>query len=87
MNVLSVPSKNPVKMMTPRSKTRSISNRALVLAALGKGTCRLILKLRSHGLEKNRDRTGPLTGKDRKFPGLVKVLTAVQSTVFRKLED
>ena len=34
-----VPSKNPVKMATPGSK--SISNRALVLAALGKGTCRL----------------------------------------------
>ncbi|KAI0319998.1 Pentafunctional AroM protein [Amylostereum chailletii] len=33
------PSKNPVKMATPGSK--SISNRALVLAALGKGTCRL----------------------------------------------
>jgi len=36
-------SKNPVKMTTPSSKTRSILNRALVLAALGKGTCRLIL--------------------------------------------
>lgn len=34
-----VPSKNPVHMATPGSK--SISNRALVLAALGKGTCRL----------------------------------------------
>ena len=43
MNVLGVPSKNPVKMTTPGSKTRSISNRALVLAALGKGTCQLIL--------------------------------------------
>ena len=34
-----LPSKNPVKMATPGSK--SISNRVLVLAALGKGTCRL----------------------------------------------
>ncbi|KAJ3720311.1 Shikimate dehydrogenase [Lentinula raphanica] len=34
-----VPSFNPVKMTTPGSK--SISNRALVLAALGSGTCRL----------------------------------------------
>ncbi|KAF8632649.1 hypothetical protein AX17_004782 [Amanita inopinata Kibby_2008] len=34
-----IPSHNPVKMSTPGSK--SISNRALVLAALGKGTCRL----------------------------------------------
>jgi pentafunctional AROM polypeptide len=33
------PSKNPVHMATPGSK--SISNRALVLAALGTGTCRL----------------------------------------------
>ncbi|KAF9561251.1 Shikimate dehydrogenase [Agrocybe pediades] len=35
----SVPRNNPVKMATPGSK--SISNRVLVLAALGKGTCRL----------------------------------------------
>lgn len=34
-----VPRHHPVKMATPGSK--SISNRALVLAALGKGTCRL----------------------------------------------
>ncbi|KAF9479841.1 Shikimate dehydrogenase [Pholiota conissans] len=34
-----VPTHNPVKMATPGSK--SISNRVLVLAALGKGTCRL----------------------------------------------
>lgn len=34
-----IPSKDPVKMATPGSK--SISNRALVLAALGQGTCRL----------------------------------------------
>jgi pentafunctional AROM polypeptide len=34
-----VPSKDPVRMATPGSK--SISNRALVLAALGSGTCRL----------------------------------------------
>lgn len=34
-----IPSKHPVTMATPGSK--SISNRALVLAALGKGTCRL----------------------------------------------
>jgi pentafunctional AROM polypeptide len=34
-----VPSKNPIRMATPGSK--SISNRALLLAALGKGTCRL----------------------------------------------
>ncbi|KAF9808506.1 hypothetical protein IEO21_07861 [Rhodonia placenta] len=34
-----VPSKSPVRMATPGSK--SISNRALLLAALGKGTCRL----------------------------------------------
>ena len=33
------PTKNPVHMSTPGSK--SISNRALVLAALGQGTCRL----------------------------------------------
>lgn len=33
------PSKHPIRMATPGSK--SISNRALVLAALGKGTCRL----------------------------------------------
>ena len=33
------PSKSPVTMATPGSK--SISNRALVLAALGKGTCRV----------------------------------------------
>lgn len=35
----SVPKNHPVKMATPGSK--SISNRVLVLAALGKGTCRL----------------------------------------------
>jgi pentafunctional AROM polypeptide len=34
-----VPTKNPVVMSTPGSK--SISNRALVLAALGQGTCKL----------------------------------------------
>ncbi|KAF5310130.1 hypothetical protein D9619_010374 [Psilocybe cf. subviscida] len=34
-----LPAHNPVKMATPGSK--SISNRVLVLAALGKGTCRL----------------------------------------------
>lgn len=34
-----LPVHNPVKMATPGSK--SISNRVLVLAALGKGTCRL----------------------------------------------
>ncbi|KAI0261231.1 aromatic amino acid family biosynthesis-like protein [Gloeopeniophorella convolvens] len=34
-----VPTKSPVRMATPGSK--SISNRALVLAALGNGTCRL----------------------------------------------
>lgn len=33
------PSKSPITMATPGSK--SISNRALVLAALGKGTCRV----------------------------------------------
>lgn len=33
------PSQDPIRMATPGSK--SISNRALVLAALGKGTCRL----------------------------------------------
>ena len=35
----SLPKNHPVKMQTPGSK--SISNRVLVLAALGKGTCRL----------------------------------------------
>lgn len=34
-----VPTKSPVTMSTPGSK--SLSNRALVLAALGKGTCRI----------------------------------------------
>ncbi|KAI0251026.1 EPSP synthase-domain-containing protein [Lactifluus subvellereus] len=34
-----VPTKSPVRMATPGSK--SLSNRALVLAALGSGTCRL----------------------------------------------
>lgn len=34
-----IPRNNPVRMSTPGSK--SISNRALVLAALGNGTCRL----------------------------------------------
>ncbi|EMD32442.1 hypothetical protein CERSUDRAFT_161831 [Gelatoporia subvermispora B] len=34
-----IPSKSPIRMATPGSK--SISNRALLLAALGKGTCRL----------------------------------------------
>ncbi|KAG8970050.1 3-dehydroquinate dehydratase (3-dehydroquinase) [Tulasnella sp. 419] len=34
-----IPLNNPVRMSTPGSK--SISNRSLVLAALGKGTCRL----------------------------------------------
>jgi pentafunctional AROM polypeptide len=34
-----IPTKSPVTMATPGSK--SISNRALVLAALGKGTCRV----------------------------------------------
>ncbi|KAH6909954.1 Shikimate dehydrogenase [Coprinopsis sp. MPI-PUGE-AT-0042] len=37
--VTGVPKNDPVTMSTPGSK--SISNRALVLAALGKGTCRL----------------------------------------------
>jgi hypothetical protein len=37
--VSGIPAHNPVTMATPGSK--SISNRALVLAALGKGTCRL----------------------------------------------
>ncbi|KDQ16656.1 hypothetical protein BOTBODRAFT_156573 [Botryobasidium botryosum FD-172 SS1] len=40
-----IPSKNPVTMATPGSK--SISNRALVLAALAKGTCRLTNLLHS----------------------------------------
>ncbi|KAF7795466.1 hypothetical protein EIP86_006627 [Pleurotus ostreatoroseus] len=34
-----IPSKSPIRMATPGSK--SISNRALLLAALGRGTCRL----------------------------------------------
>lgn len=34
-----IPTKSPITMATPGSK--SISNRALVLAALGKGTCRV----------------------------------------------
>jgi pentafunctional AROM polypeptide len=37
--IAGVPHKDPVRMATPGSK--SISNRALILAALGKGTCRL----------------------------------------------
>ena len=37
--VPSLPKNHPVKMQTPGSK--SISNRVLVLAALGKGTCKL----------------------------------------------
>ncbi|KAI0300102.1 Pentafunctional AroM protein [Multifurca ochricompacta] len=37
--VSGIPTKSPVRMATPGSK--SISNRALVLAALGSGTCRL----------------------------------------------
>jgi len=37
--VSGLPAKNPVRMSTPGSK--SISNRVLVLAALGKGSCRL----------------------------------------------
>ncbi|KAK7438079.1 hypothetical protein VKT23_018245 [Stygiomarasmius scandens] len=37
--VSGIPAYSPVKMVTPGSK--SISNRALVLAALGQGTCRL----------------------------------------------
>jgi len=40
-----VPSKSPIRMATPGSK--SISNRALVLAALGSGTCRLTNLLHS----------------------------------------
>jgi pentafunctional AROM polypeptide len=40
-----VPTKSPVRMATPGSK--SISNRALVLAALGSGTCRLTNLLHS----------------------------------------
>jgi pentafunctional AROM polypeptide len=37
--VAGTPSRSPIRMATPGSK--SISNRALVLAALGSGTCRL----------------------------------------------
>jgi pentafunctional AROM polypeptide len=37
--ISATPSKSPITMATPGSK--SISNRALVLAALGKGTCRV----------------------------------------------
>jgi pentafunctional AROM polypeptide len=37
--VAGVPARDPIRMATPGSK--SISNRALVLAALGTGTCRL----------------------------------------------
>jgi pentafunctional AROM polypeptide len=37
--ISAAPSKSPITMATPGSK--SISNRALVLAALGKGTCRV----------------------------------------------
>jgi pentafunctional AROM polypeptide len=37
--ISSTPTKSPITMATPGSK--SISNRALVLAALGKGTCRV----------------------------------------------
>ena len=37
--VAGIPSKSPITMATPGSK--SISNRALILAALGKGTCRI----------------------------------------------
>ncbi|KAI0062915.1 Pentafunctional AroM protein [Artomyces pyxidatus] len=40
-----VPAKNPVRMATPGSK--SLSNRALILAALGRGTCRLTNLLHS----------------------------------------
>lgn len=40
-----IPKNSPVKMATPGSK--SLSNRALVLAALGKGTCRLTNLLHS----------------------------------------
>ena len=40
-----VPTKSPVRMATPGSK--SLSNRALVLAALGSGTCRLTNLLHS----------------------------------------
>lgn len=40
-----IPTRNPVKMSTPGSK--SISNRALLLAALARGTCRLTNLLHS----------------------------------------
>lgn len=43
--VSGIPAHHPVKMATPGSK--SISNRALVLAALAKGTCRLTNLLHS----------------------------------------
>ncbi|XP_006456034.1 hypothetical protein AGABI2DRAFT_210736 [Agaricus bisporus var. bisporus H97] len=55
-----IPSHNPVVMSTPGSK--SISNRALVLAALGKGTCRLRNLLHSDDTQVMMAALGELKG-------------------------
>ncbi|KZT71160.1 Pentafunctional AroM protein [Daedalea quercina L-15889] len=58
--VAGTPTKSPVTMATPGSK--SISNRALLLAALGKGTCRLTNLLHSDDTQVMMNALGELKG-------------------------
>ncbi|EPS94332.1 hypothetical protein FOMPIDRAFT_67286 [Fomitopsis schrenkii] len=58
--VAGIPTKSPVAMATPGSK--SISNRALLLAALGKGTCRLRNLLHSDDTQVMMNALGELKG-------------------------
>ncbi|KAH9918081.1 EPSP synthase-domain-containing protein [Fomitopsis serialis] len=55
-----IPTKSPITMATPGSK--SISNRALLLAALGKGTCRLRNLLHSDDTQVMMNALGELKG-------------------------
>ncbi|EPS98647.1 hypothetical protein FOMPIDRAFT_1051293 [Fomitopsis schrenkii] len=58
--VAGIPTKSPVTMATPGSK--SISNRVLLLAALGKGTCRLRNLLHSDDTQVMMNALGELKG-------------------------
>ncbi|KAH9838078.1 aromatic amino acid family biosynthesis-like protein [Rhodofomes roseus] len=58
--VAGIPTKSPVTMATPGSK--SISNRALLLAALGTGTCRLRNLLHSDDTQVMMNALGELKG-------------------------
>ena len=66
--VAGIPRKSPVTMATPGSK--SISNRALLLAALGKGTCRLRNLLHSDDTQVMMNALGELKVRGRCYSDL-----------------